>query len=189
MVLRNGMRPIQRDHNGLMIFLRMEDWPEDVPLPDGTTQMVTGAGPFPPYWRIFLEPDKTVEMIVGWFIVPHLSVEDTLSWYQAEMEKLGWVEVKRTDTLPSWAMLRYGCSETDLDTETYVVISIWRNRYLNRTQPMIRRVTVHPWSPGEEETSEVEVEQEMAGDESMAEHGLGGEAERRLDKVAIPGSH
>jgi len=158
-VLETGMRPIRRDHNGLMIFLCREDWPEDVPLPDGTAQMVTGAGPFPLSWKIVLDPDKTVEVIAGWFIVPHLSVEDTFDWYQTEMNRLGWIEVQRASSPPGWAMLRYRHPETRSDAETHVVIDIRRNRYLNRTQPMIRRVTIHPWSPAEEETSEMEAEQ------------------------------
>jgi len=147
--------------------------------------METGEGPFWPYWKIYLEPDKTVEKIAGWFIVPY-SLEETVEWYAIELRKQGWVETERTYTQPTWAILRYRHPGTDSDIETHVEISIRRNRYLNRTQPMIRRVTIHPWSPAEEETSEMEAEQEAIDDESMvAEHGLSEGAEEVLEKVAV----
>jgi len=143
----NSWRPFRRDRHGITLFLRLEDWPDDVPLPEGTRVMEIGDGAFWPNWQIVLEPDRTIEEMAGWFIVPHLSTEETFEWYQTEMAKRGWEEVERVHTLPSWALLRYRHPEK----EVYVEISIGRNRYLNRTQPMIRRVAVHPYVPLEEE--------------------------------------
>ena len=189
MVITKRPRPLRRDHDGILFYLHMEDWPEDVPLPEGTEPLEIGDGAYWPYWNIILESDRTVELIFGWFIVS-LSMEETFKWYQTEMERCGWIEIERTDGLPSCATLRYRRPETGQDAETYVIISIRRNRYLNRTQPMIRRVTIHPWSPAEEETSEMEAEQGAIGDESMvAKHSLGEGVEGLLDKVAISGSN
>lgn len=160
MGIANWPRPLVRGHKGLTFFFYMEDWPEDVPLPDGTKEVVTGAGPFHPYMRVFLEPDKTVEMVAGWFRVKR-PLEEVFTWYQTEMEGRGWVEEKRTFILPRWANIVYRHPETDVKVE----IDLRHNPHLGETRPMIRRVTIHPWSPdepeeGEESTEVSEIEAE-----------------------------
>lgn len=189
-IVKNGLHVFRRDEDGIMIYLRMEDWPEDIPLPDGT-RVVDER--FWPNWNIVLNPDKTVERVSGWFLVPDLSLEETFRWYQVEMEKRGWVEEERVDTLPTWALLRYHQPETDVRVE----ISIRRNRYLNCTQPMIHRVTINSYAPPEaEETSDADaislpveeaaVEQEASNGESTVDgRGLGEGTEELIEKLAI----
>jgi len=144
-------RTFQRLHNGILIYLSIDQWPQDIPLPEGTGIIELGDGPFRPYRDFILKPDKTIEKFAGWFIVPNLTPEETVCWYQTEMGKLGWIEIERSETRPEGAILRYRHPEPAEGTETYVVISIMQNKHLKRTQPMIRRVTIHPWSPPEDE--------------------------------------
>jgi hypothetical protein len=142
LVIKNSLRPLLRGKNKLQFWLNMEDWPKDIPLPDETILATTGEGPFRPYQVVYLEPDKTVETVIGWFIVP-LSPERTFKWYQNEMVKRGYVEQERGDTLPTWALLRYCQPETNVR----VRISIQCNPHLNQTRVMIQRSVIHPWSP------------------------------------------
>lgn len=179
-MVNNRLRPFQRLHNGLLIYLEFEDWPKDIPLPEEAEVTELGDGLFRPYWDFVLESDKTVEKIVGWFIFPNLTAEETLQWYQVEMERQGWIEVERSETLPDWAMLRYRHPETEDNTETYVVISIRHNKYLNRTQPMIRRVTIHPYSPPEGEDVLEAGEETLPAAEGDATEAVSGPTEERF---------
>lgn len=55
-IAKNSLRPFRRDRDGVMIYLRMEDWPEDVPLPDGSEVVEIGDGAAWPNWNIILLP-------------------------------------------------------------------------------------------------------------------------------------
>jgi hypothetical protein len=79
-----------------MVYLNMEDWPIDVPLPENVDTFKTGKDSDEvhwPTWTIVLEPDRTIEQQFGWFVVP-MSVKETCQWYLTEMKKWGWIEEK-----------------------------------------------------------------------------------------------
>ena len=87
------MRPFLRNHDGLQITLRLEDWPGDMPLPDDTA--IVGIGEnhellVLPYWKFILEPTRTIEKFSGWFRFP-LKLAEARQWYLAELSKRGWV--------------------------------------------------------------------------------------------------
>ena len=142
MVMTNSLRPIVRGYNQIKFHLRMEDWPQDIPLPEGAISVEMDGKPLWPYQVVYLEPDKTVETVNGWFIMP-ISIEQVFAWYPAEMEKRGYQEEKRSHTLPTWAWLRYHHPETDVSAE----ISIRCNPHLCQTRAMIQRSVIQPWSP------------------------------------------
>jgi hypothetical protein len=128
---------------------------------------VTGEGPFRPYQVIYLEPDKTVETVNGWFIVP-LSPEQTFAWYQSEMTRRGYAEQECGNTLPTWAMLRYAHPETDVR----VRISIRYNPYLKQTRVMLQRSVVQSWAS--EDTADLPPLEQAAPPEAVLAHAMVG---------------
>ena len=112
MGLLGSYREFRRRQNGLLIWLRLEEWPKDIPLAPGTRVAETGEGPFDPYWRIVLEPDKTIEVVVGWFVVP-LGFEETIAWYRTKLAELGWTNGSKDGYVMSEkALLRFQHPET-----------------------------------------------------------------------------
>lgn len=146
MVITNSLRPIVRGDNHIKFHLRTEDWPQDIPLPEGAVSVELDGKSLWPYQVIYLESDKTVETVNGWFILP-LSPEQTFEWYQSEMAKRGYAQVEGCHALPSWAILRYIHAGTDVR----VRISIRHNLHLDQTRVMIQRTVMQPWSSGPED--------------------------------------
>ena len=182
-IIKNGYRPLRRDRDGVMIFLRMEDWPEDVPLPDGSEVMKTGDGAAWPNWNIIFEPDKTIEMVFGWFKVKR-PLEEVFSWYATAMESRGWLEEKRHEIYPRWAYLLYRHPETEVKVE----IDLRYNSHLGETRPMIRRATIHPWSPSEdEEGREAEGEAPLAAEADVPETGAPKAASLPIEELVPAG--
>lgn len=146
-----GYRKFRRFWDGILIWLRLEEWPSDVPLPAGTRVTQTGDGPFEPYWHFVLERDKTIEAVVGWFVVP-LDFEETIAWYRTRMREMGWaVSSKEGYVMSEKALLRFEHPETRVRVE--VSIQWWH--YKEETTAMLRRVTEHPWSPPQVNGSDV----------------------------------
>ena len=142
MGLLGSYREFRRRQNGLLIWLRLEEWPKDIPLAPGTRVAETGEGPFDPYWRIVLEPDKTIEVVVGWFVVP-LGFEETIAWYRTKLVELGWTNGSKDGYVMSEkALLRFQHPETHVQLEAS--IQWWQ--YKEETTAMIRRIVVHPWT-------------------------------------------
>lgn len=153
-LIRHGYRPFSRKRDRITIFLQMEDWPEDVPLPEGVGIMETGDGPLPPSWTIYFKPDKTVELVAGWFRMKR-RLEEVFAWYTNAMKSQGWLEETRHETYPRSAYLLYRHPETDVKVE----ISFYFNPHLDETRPFIRRATITPYTPPETEAgSEAESE-------------------------------
>jgi hypothetical protein len=143
MDILGSYREFRRKQDGLLIWLRLEEWPLDVPLPTGTQVAKTGDGPFDPCWRFVLEPDKTIEAVVGWFILP-LSLQGAMEWYQTEMTKRGWEELaKGSYRLPRSAAVRF----QQPDSKARVTVGMWHGKDAEHTDAMIRRITEHPWAP------------------------------------------
>ena len=164
-LIKNAYRPFSRRRDDIMFSLKMEEWPKDVPLPEKCEQATIGDGPLPPSWTIYLLPDKTVEMVLGWFKVKR-PLEEVFAWYQMEMEKRGWTEEEQYSTFPNWAKLLYRHPETNVKVE----VSLRWYSYLEETRPMIRRATIHPWAPPEdEEAREAEGEVTPAAEASEPE--------------------
>jgi len=167
MAILAGFRPFQRWNDGIQIQLRFDDWPADVPLPAGST--VVGIGEnhhvlVHPYCLFILEPDKTVEFLYGWFVIPP-SLDEAIAWYQAEMAKRGWVE--RSDKsyrMPLSAAVHFRHPETD--ARIVIGLQTWTHR--NETTAMIRRVVEHPWAPVEEQLTKVEEALPIEGEEALA---------------------
>lgn len=153
MVTKNGLRPFQRMHDGVLIYLSLDEWPSDVPLPGGRALVETGEGPFCPYWYLVLKPQKTVEAVVGWFKVP-FSLDETVRWYQTEMMKSGW---RQDSTRGHKEAESAGLNFEHPATGARLEISLRRWTHKQETTAMIRRVVEHPWP----ETAPVEAEQPL----------------------------
>jgi hypothetical protein len=134
-------REFRRRYNGLLIYLHLEEWPSDIPLPTGTRVVETGDGPFDPYWRFVFEPDRTVEVVVGWFILP-LPLPEAMAWYRTEMARGGWRQVSgKGYCLPESALVCFQRSEANVQ----VGVDLRQRPERAETNTMIRRVVVHPW--------------------------------------------
>jgi len=179
MVKVNGFRPFQRMHNGVLIYLQLDEWPADVPLPRGSTLVETGEGPFHPYWDLVLEPDRTVEVVVGWFIVPP-SLDDAIVWYREEMVKRDWVELaEKGYRMPMSAAVHFQHPVT----KVRVVVGLRVRPHSKQTDVMIRRVVEHAWPPAEGESAGEPVSELTPVDStgSLASTGL---RRRQLDETA-----
>ncbi len=138
-----NLREFRRRYNGLLIYLHLEEWPSDVPLPAGTRVAETGEGPFDPYWRFVFEPDRTIEVVVGWFIMP-LPLDEAISWYRTEMSKGGWNQVSgKGYCLPESAVVCYQHPETNVQ----IVVDLRQRSEREETNTMIRRIAEHPYAP------------------------------------------
>jgi hypothetical protein len=139
-------RPIKRGGNDLLIFLHPDEWATDVPLPVGSSIVRLGEKgeiPFYPQWHFFLWPDKTAELLVGWFVVP-LGFEETIAWYRTQLTELGWTNGPTEGyVMPEKALLRFQHPKTRVRVEAS--IQWWQHK--EETTAMIRRIVEHPWSP------------------------------------------
>jgi len=146
MVGQINLRPFRRKHDGVLIYLRLDEWPTDVPLPAEPAVVETGDGPFMPYWRLVFEPEQTVEVVVGWFKFS-CSLDETVIWHQNEMERCGWV---RDTTRGFKDETSAGMNFQHPQTGVKVEMSFRWWRHLHHTTVMIRRVVKHPWPPADE---------------------------------------
>ncbi len=148
-----SLRRFNRHTDGITIFLRLDEWPADVPLPPQTDVLRVGENhelPLYPQWRFVLEPEWTVEVLTGLFVIP-LSPEDTLSWYETELKKLGWViDSEKRFVEPTWASLRFEHPET----QVHVSLSLRYSQARNDTAVTIWRVLKHPFTPPAETAAE-----------------------------------
>lgn len=137
----------RRRHDGVLIYLRLDEWPADVPQPKESVVVETGDGPFSPYWRLILESTRTVEVVVGWFKTPR-SLANSVTWYQDELNRLGWLQdsTKGHDE-PESVGLDFAHPETGARLE--ISLRWWPHK--QETTAMIRRVIEHPWQPVEEQ--------------------------------------
>ncbi len=138
-----NLRPSQRLYNGIQIRLRLEDWPDTLPLRAGST--IVGIGEnhqelVYPIWRFVLESDATIEVLGGWFKVP-CSLDQLVAWYLTEMEKMGWVKSKSFREGNS-----AGINFQSPDQKIHVEISILDRPDLGDSTAMIRRVVKQPWA-------------------------------------------
>ena len=156
MVVLAAPRPFQRLRDGIQFRLRLDDWPGDLPLPAGSA--IVGIGNnhedlVYPTWRIVLEPEGTIEVVGGWFIIP-LLLESAVDWYKTELSKQGWIEQPERGFVRSdWAVLHLCHSEKNAK----IRLSIRRWDDLNETRVIIERGIKHPWP----ETPPVEAEQPL----------------------------
>lgn len=155
MAILTSLRPFQRLHNGMQIELRLNEWPADVPLPDGSTIVGIGENretPVSPNWRFILEPDSTIEIVGGWFRAP-LSFEEVVAWYKTELLNLGWAQqIERGFIQSHWAAL-YLCH---LEMNARLRLNIRRDDTSDETTIMIERVIKHPWPLPDEPTTEAQ---------------------------------
>ena len=153
-VKTNGSRPFQRTHNGVLIYLQLDDWPADMPLPGGVTLGETGEGPFYPYWDLILKSDQTIQVVVGWFIIP-LTLNEAITWYQTEMAKQGWAHLaEKSSRLSESAVLRFEQPTTSVRAVVDLHV-----RPHNQTDAFIRRVIKHPWPLADEQPVPADVSQ------------------------------
>ncbi|MBI4672646.1 MAG: hypothetical protein HY741_13385 [Chloroflexi bacterium] len=145
-------RAVKRRGDELLIFLHPDEWANDVPLPEGSVIVEMGENdeiPFFPQWHFALRPKKTIEVLVGWFKIP-LGFEKAVSWYEAELESLGWVQDlargysrRNAAHKPEAVGLRFQHPQTGVRVE----ISVQLGSERRGTTAMIRRIVEHPWSP------------------------------------------
>ncbi len=174
MDILDGLRPFQRLHDGIQFRLRLEDWPTDVPLPAESTIVRVGADheiPLHPYWQIVLEPERTIEAVVGRFIIP-LSLDEAIIWYQTEMAKRGWAQpTDKSSRLTESAVLRFDRGHPSAPsagqalgeqptTNVRAVVDLRIRPQTQQTDVMIRRVVVHPWQEPQPVVMEEAVTQE-----------------------------
>jgi hypothetical protein len=149
MVATASLRPFRRTSDGILIHLRLEEWPADVPLPKGAKVVETGGGPFMPYWLLVFKAEQTIEVIVGWYRFP-CSLDEAVAWYPPEMEKLGWTQdTAKGHNLEESAALNFQHSQTGARVE----ISIVQPKGLDDSRVMIRRVLEHPYTPSADESA------------------------------------
>ena len=154
MVSAPGSLSFQRTHDGIMAHLGVDEWPADVPLPAEAAVVETGDGPFWPYWRLVLEPNRTVEVVVGWFKTS-LPVEEAAEWFVNEMAKLGWQsDLTGYQQTAGWHELSFGHPVSGVRVE----ISLHDWPYKQETTALIRRVVEHPWAPVAEQPLELTAE-------------------------------
>jgi hypothetical protein len=144
MVMTNSIRPFIRVQDGILRHLNLDDWPIDVPLPDGVKMVQLDGESFQPYQKIYLGSDKTVEAVFGWFVLP-LSLEQALEWYSTRMPAFGYVREDGYENFPNSAGIHYRNPQTDVRVE----INILHNRYLDCTETAITRFVTQLWSPSE----------------------------------------
>lgn len=146
MVILGGLGPFERLQDGIQVRLRLEDWPTDVPLPPESAIARVGENheiPLHPYWRIVLEPERTIEAIAGQFIFP-LSLDAAIAWYQSEMAKCGWIELtEKGYRMPASAALHFEHPASKV--RVVVGLRNWPER--KASDAFIRRIVEHPWSP------------------------------------------
>ncbi|MBI4675313.1 MAG: hypothetical protein HY741_27025 [Chloroflexi bacterium] len=144
MDILDGLRPFRRLHDGIQFRLRLEDWPTDVPLPADSAIVRVGADheiPLHPYWQIVLEPERTIEAVVGRFIIP-LSLDEAIIWYQTEMAQRGWAQpTDKSSRLTESAVLRFEQPTTNVRA----VVGLLAIPDTQQTDAFVRRVVVHPW--------------------------------------------
>lgn len=143
------MRPVspqayQRVDDGVIIFLHVDQWIEEVPLPAASSIVRLGEqheSTFYPQWEFRILPDKTIETIVGYFSEP-ISLADAIEWHRGEMLKRGWIECpERGFLLLDKALL---CFEKQHEDSTASISLQWWES-LRETTAMIRRTTQNGW--------------------------------------------
>ena len=154
MVSAPGFLSFQRTHDGIMAHLGVDEWPADVPLPAEAAVVETGDGPFWPYWRLVLEPNRTVEVVVGWFKTS-LPVEEAAEWFVNEIANLGWQsDLTGYQQTAGWHELSFGHPVSGVRVE----ISLHDWPYKQETTVLIRHIAVHPWAPVAEQPLELTAE-------------------------------
>jgi len=134
----------RREPNEIEITLHADEWTPDVPLPPESRIAYMGEyheHPFHPSWRFVLEEKQTREILVGYYVVP-MAFDATISWFQSQMNDLGWESgPKEGYKLDDQALLRF----QHPDTHAQVEISIQWWPYRHQSTAMIRREQVHPY--------------------------------------------
>ncbi len=150
-----GLRQFNREHDGITIFLRPEEWPADVPLPPQSDIRRVGENheiPLYPQWRFVLEADNTVEVVTGLFRMP-LTVGEIVAWYETELGKQGWlVNPEKRFVEPTWASLTFEHPAT----KVHVSFSMRGLKNQKDTSVTIWRVLKHPYAPPAAETVEAQ---------------------------------
>ena len=157
MAVLDGFRPFERMHDGILIRLRLEDWPSEVPVPKGSAIVGIGENHTElvyPYWRFVLESECTIDFLFGWFRIP-LSFEETLAWHRIELKKTGYIEDPRDGFMnPPRAGMKFDHPQH----KAQIRITVQRWETIGETTVMIRRILKHPYTPPEEEEAEARVE-------------------------------
>jgi hypothetical protein len=146
-----GFRPLQRLNRGLLLKLRMEDWPADVPLQENIALGQSDQVPLLPAVDYFLEPAYTAERIVGIFHLQPAILEDAAAWYQDRLAEKGWTPLTEENYVhEDSAYLRFDRPEVNAKLQ----ISIRKQLVLDKLVVSISRSVVVPWPEKEEEDSE-----------------------------------
>jgi len=155
MVKQFGLRPFHRMHDGILIHITLDEWPADVPLPEGIKLLETDDGVVHPFWRIVLEPNRTIEAIGGMFRM-NCSLDATSKKFEHVMQNVGWKSNGMLFQEERRTTFRYTHSVED----AYVEVSLLQSKDLETTRVTIRRVVKHPYAPpiAEEESVEENVE-------------------------------
>jgi len=143
--------PFRRLSNKLLIYLDFADWPADLPLLSGTQPWHCGDGQNLPYWSFILEPERTIEQIIGIFGVPG-PVTEALAWYQTELPLLGWEIEKLTINLETNSWLKYRLAENEA---IKLRLNLRDVPGLQLTWLIIQRIVIEPYPLRESETTEI----------------------------------
>lgn len=142
-------RNFKRSSKSIAIFLEFDEWPEDVPLPAGSTIVEVGAVRYEPVWEISLEEQRTVDRVWGLFEAP-LPRQDLVKWYQAEMSRNAWEEVGRGEYDGAIGSVIFQHPETEVKVK---VILEATPKGKSGAQFLVSRSAILPWPPIEENES------------------------------------
>jgi|GEM_PF-5180295 len=137
-------RPFFRSQNSLRLYLNLEEWPADVPLPPQTA--IVGIGEnhqtlILPYWEFILESKRTVEIFGGWFRFP-IQLAEARHWYLAELSKHGWVVESESGLSPE---VKFYFDFVHPAKKLKLDLSLQWYETLNQTYALITRYTSYPY--------------------------------------------
>jgi len=186
MAVLTSIRQITRNDDGLSLRINFEDWASDVPLPPQASLVGFGENHewiIYPEWRFAFHPDAAYDVLTGMFKVA-LSLEETVSWFRNEMNKLGWVQApEKWFVEPTWASLKFHHPITF----TRVNMSLrWREEPFHDTQITIWRVRKHSYPPPTEASAETRgngAETHPATDDFSSDAEARSEWQRGIDLV------
>ena len=134
----------QRNDDGILIFLHPDQWTDEIPLPPQSAVVHLGEqheSPFYPQWEFRLEPDKTIELLIGYFVEP-CTLDQAIPWHRDEMVKRGWSEIpERGFAMDSKASLFF--QKLNVKVSASINLQWWEE--LQETTAMIRYTVEHPW--------------------------------------------
>jgi len=148
-----SLQPFARHGNEIRIYLTLEQWPPDVPLPPNTALVGIGENHetlAKPSWDITLEPARTVEVVGGWFRSP-MNLAETREWYVNALMQQGWILQAEPD-LGDKIKIYLDFVRPAKNLHLWLSLQWWET--LNETTALISRSAIHPYAAPDETNGE-----------------------------------